>query len=243
MPFEAQKLRIGVSACLVGQRVRYDGGHKRHPVLADELAAIIEWVPVCPEVEVGMGVPRESVALVRVGSALHMRGVASARDWTDAMAAFVTTRLAALGDLAGYVCKAKSPSCAFGSVPIADEAGQVETSRGTGLFTAGLRARFPNLPIAEESVFDDANARQSFLVRVTAYHRLTKLWSLPWAVGDLEAICRDYDELIAQSPGFAAALGALLASAAALGRAELGDRFECLFLRALETARVATCSP
>ena len=113
---ETRTLRVGVSACLLGEPVRYDGRHKRDAFLTDVLGKHVEWVPVCPELEVGMGVPRESVRLEGDVDAPRMVGVRSRIDHTAAMRRFAAERvrqLAAL-DLQGYVFKKGSPSCGLG---------------------------------------------------------------------------------------------------------------------------------
>ncbi|HLU65548.1 MAG TPA: DUF523 domain-containing protein [Kofleriaceae bacterium] len=158
--------RVGISSCLLGQEVRWDGRHRRsEAVLA--LARQVEWVPVCPEVEVGMGVPREPVRLV--GPRERPRMIArSGADWTDRMEAWAEARLDALGDLDGYVLKAGSPSCGLAGVPIAGEAGGAP---GAGLFCAALRRRHPALPVAEETSLADEHQRERFLAEARARAR------------------------------------------------------------------------
>src|SRR5689334_22192908 len=112
--------RLGISACLLGQAVRYDGGHKLDHFLSGSLGCFVEWVPVCPEVEVGMSVPRESVRLVGAASAPRMLADRSGKDWTDAMMRFATVRTRQLMELelSGYVFKKNSPSCGMERVRI-----------------------------------------------------------------------------------------------------------------------------
>jgi uncharacterized protein YbbK (DUF523 family) len=147
------RLRIGVSACLLGDPVRYDLEDKRNAFVSDELARVAELVRVCPEVEVGMGAPREALHLVKIGTRSHMVGAESGTDWTERMEAYARARVEALGELDGYVLKRKSPSC---GLRLAD--GQV------GLFAAALRARYPELPIVEEH-----DADPGFVARAHAY--------------------------------------------------------------------------
>ena len=145
-------VRIGVSSCLLGETVRYDGGHKRSSFLVDGLGAHVEWIPVCPEVDCGMGVPREPVRLVasHVGNAegsassgsLRMVGRESGRDWTQRMQAAVKTRLTALSrlELSGYVLKSKSPSCGKEGVPVFQGDEGLGASAGGSPSGAGLFA-------------------------------------------------------------------------------------------------------
>jgi uncharacterized protein YbbK (DUF523 family) len=164
-------VRIGISSCLLGEEVRHDGGHKLHQGIAGDLGPRVEWVPVCPEVEAGMGVPREPVHLVRAADgSLRMRGVVTGRDWTEAMNALAAARagaLEALG-LSGYILKSRSPSCGL-AVGVSGPGGEPQGAV-PGLFAAALRLRLPELPVAEESALADSAARQRFLERVLAYH-------------------------------------------------------------------------
>ena len=168
-------VRIGVSACLLGARVRYDGRHKRDGFLADELGQYVEWVSVCPEVELGMGIPREPVRLVRGprGGSL-MIGDPSGEDWTARMNAFAERRVEELLalELSGYVLKSRSPSCGMAGVSLYADADAPPTLEGVGLFAAALLRRLPDLPVEEEGRLGDARLRESFLARVFDYHRL-----------------------------------------------------------------------
>ena len=127
MLHEDRRPRVGISSCLLGEEVRYDGGHKRDAALLASLGSLVEWVPVCPEVEAGMGTPREAIHLVAsdhgvpAGSArVRLLGVHSGTDWTHTMTTFVTDRVRALAgqELDGYVCKADSPSCGLEQVRV-----------------------------------------------------------------------------------------------------------------------------
>jgi FdhD protein len=168
-------LRIGISSCLLGDEVRFDGGHKRDAPLLEAFAPHVEWVRVCPEVEIGMGVPREPVRLVQSGAELRMIAVHTGTDHTEAMREFAARRVQALAamDLRGYVLKSDSPSCGLHGVKVFDvNGGDAEPARrGTGLFAAALTSAFPDLPIAEERQLADPASRASFLDRVMAYDR------------------------------------------------------------------------
>lgn len=156
-------IRLGVSACLLGERVRYDGGHKRDAFVADTLGQWFEWVPVCPEVEVGMGIPRPSLHLTGVPTDPRMVETVSGVDWTDRMKAWREPRIEALA-LDGYVLKSRSPSCGL------DVELQESTLRAPGLFVAALLRRWPDLPVEEEWRLHDAAVRDRFVGRVLAYH-------------------------------------------------------------------------
>ncbi len=169
--------RIGVSACLLGERVRYDGGDKRDAWLADILGPRVEWVPVCPEVEAGLGTPREPMNLARGADGRLVVITDRVRDdLTNAMTGFSARRVDALAasGLDGYVLKAGSPSCGL-DVPVHRLPGAGDQSvleeRTLGLFAAALTARFPGLPVADERQLADPVSRGRFVARVFAHHR------------------------------------------------------------------------
>jgi uncharacterized protein YbbK (DUF523 family) len=162
--------RVGISSCLLGREVRFDGGHKRDAFLVDTLGPLVEWVPVCPEVELGLGTPREPLHLVRRGDAVRMVNVTSGRDITDRMRAFARARVEALVNerLAGYVLKTGSPSCGMERIRIDAEPGMAEND-GRGLFAEALIDRFPQLPVEDEGRLSDPRLRENFVERIFAY--------------------------------------------------------------------------
>ena len=168
-------LRIGISSCLLGDEVRFDGGHKRDAPLLEAFAPHVEWVRVCPEVEIGMGVPREPVRLLQSGGDLRMIAVHTGTDHTEAMRAFAARRVQALAamDLRGYVLKSDSPSCGLHGVKVFDvNGGDAEPiRRGTGLFAAALTSAFPDLPIAEERQLADPQGGRTRRQRVAGFRR------------------------------------------------------------------------
>lgn len=168
-----QRLRVGISSCLLGDEVRFDGGHKRDAQLIDLLGPHVEWIRVCPEVEVGMGVPREPVRLVRAGGDVRMITVSTSIDYTDAMRAWAARRAAALAamDLDGYVLKSDSPSCGMDGVKLYDPESRSWSRDGVGLFAAALMAACPDLPVEEEGRLADPAIRARFIQRLTARER------------------------------------------------------------------------
>lgn len=163
-----RQIRVGVSACLLGERVRYDGGHKRDAFLADVLGPLVTWVAVCPEVEIGLGTPREPIRLVGRGTGSpRLVAEASGADVTRRMERFARAKareLAALG-LDGYVFKRASPSCGLFDVPIHGEDG-ARPPAGRGVYAAALARRLPMLPMEEEGRLLDEALRAGFLERV-----------------------------------------------------------------------------
>jgi uncharacterized protein YbbK (DUF523 family) len=165
-------LRIGISSCLLGNTVRYDGGHKHDRVLTDLLGPLVEWVPVCPEVEVGMGVPREPIRLVRRGNVVRLLGEQSSADHTEAMYAWARFRLEQLErlELCGFVLKKDSPSCGPAGVRV--YAAEAEPMiDGRGLFAAELLARFTGMPVEEDEALHDPSRRSKFIESAIAYRR------------------------------------------------------------------------
>src|SRR5262249_7615074 len=161
---------VGISRCLLGEDVRYDGTNKLSAAVA-ELTPLVEWIPVCPEVEVGMGVPREPIQLVRHpagvrsgGEAVRLTGVYTEQDWTDRMHRWADARagdLAASG-ISGFVLKARSPSCGPDAVPVHDDNGG-PTPTGRGLFAEAIAAAIPGLPTVDEEALEDPQTRELFL--------------------------------------------------------------------------------
>jgi uncharacterized protein YbbK (DUF523 family) len=167
------KPRVGVSACLLGEPVRWDGGHKRDAYLVDVLGRHVEWVPVCPEVEAGFPTPRETMRLVRTkGRGVRLKTTKTEQDVTGQMARYVKARVAELAEanLSGYLLKKDSPSCGMERVKVCAEKGPAART-GRGLFAEALMARLPTLPVEEEGRLSDPRLRENFVERVFAYQR------------------------------------------------------------------------
>jgi uncharacterized protein YbbK (DUF523 family) len=170
------KPRVGISRCLLGEDVRYDGTNRLSAAVA-ELAPLVEWVPICPEVEVGMGVPREPIQLVRrvdgvrSGSeSVRLKGVQSGEDWTDRMDRWAAARAAELAaaGISGFVLKARSPSCGPVAVLVHDDA-SASAPAGRGLFAEALAAVMPGLPMIDEEMLEERQPRERFLQTVRAF--------------------------------------------------------------------------
>ncbi len=165
-----------VSACLMGQEVRYDGGHKRFPYL-DELANYFELRAACPEVGVGLGVPRPPMHLVDLAGKLHLLEINSQRDHTEKIEAFAAQEATLAAD--GFIAKKDSPSCGMTRVRVYDLQGNLLHKRGEGLFNATLRRILPQLPVEEEGRLNDPGLRENFLTRVFVHSR----WRMLRAAG------------------------------------------------------------
>jgi uncharacterized protein YbgA (DUF1722 family)/uncharacterized protein YbbK (DUF523 family) len=228
-------IRVGISSCLLGEAVRFDGGHKRDPFLTETFGAFVEWVPVCPEVECGFGTPREAMRLVRVDNDVRLLTVRTAVDLTDRMAAYTRRRVAQLDteDLCGYVLKKDSPSCGLERVKIYGTGGVPEKS-GRGIFARGLVERFPSLPVEEEGRLSDPRLRENFVERVFAYWRLRGLFRGRWNLGTLVEFHTAHKLiLMAHSPEAYRQLGRLVARARGVGRKDLERRYTEQFMSAL----------
>jgi uncharacterized protein YbgA (DUF1722 family)/uncharacterized protein YbbK (DUF523 family) len=231
----AGDLRVGVSTCLLGEEVRFDGGHKRDRFLTDVLAEHFSFVPVCPEVEAGMGIPREPVRLVSVDGEHRMVGVKSRNDHTDSMVRYARRRVREIArlDLDGYVLKKGSPSCGMERVKVYTEAGMPSTS-SAGLFARELMEQLPLLPVEEEGRLCDARLRENFIVRVFAYRRQRALFAGRFSRGALVAFhAREKLLVLAHSPKAEKELGRLVADAKSLGNAAVARAYPEIFMRAL----------
>jgi len=235
-------LRLGVSACLLGREVRYDGQHKRDAFLVDELGPFVEFVAVCPEVEVGMPIPRETLRLVRADAAPRLKTTKTGEDWTARMNAFARRRIKLLAedDLSGYVFKKDSPSCGVWRVKTHDENDPSAVQRdGQGLFAAALMAAFPHLPVEDEGRLRDPRLRDNFIERLFAHRRLQSLWESSWTQRTLiEFHTANKMALLAHDEPAYRRLGRLVAEGKKLPRGDLRAAYEAGFMTAL--TKVAT---
>jgi uncharacterized protein YbgA (DUF1722 family)/uncharacterized protein YbbK (DUF523 family) len=227
--------RVGISACLLGQQVRFDGGHKRELFLTDLFGKFVDWVAICPEVEIGMGVPRETVRLV--GTLSHPRMIAekSGKDWTDEMNRFAAKRLGDIAEkhLSGYVLKKNSPSCGMERVKVYKFKGMAER-QGRGLFAAALMNQWPLLPVEEEGRLNDLKLRENFIERVFAYHRWLQVTSERRSSGALVRFHTSHKFLLlAHSERHYRQLGRLVAAAKQKSLAAVYDDYGRFFMEAL----------
>jgi len=230
----AEAIRVGVSSCLLGQQVRYDGGHKRSDFVADILGARVTFVPVCPEVELGLGTPRPTLRLIRRGDDVRMV-MADGRDFTDSMRTYARRRVERLkdDDLAGYVLKKDSPSCGATRVKVYEETG-IPTKSGRGVYAEALLERWPHLPVEEEGRLQDEALRENFLERVSAYHRLQELFQGRWTVGQVVAFHTAHKlAVLAHTTEGYRRLGRLVADAKAMDRAELREAYTAGLMQAM----------
>ncbi|MGV6825901.1 MAG: DUF523 domain-containing protein [bacterium] len=157
------KLKVGISACLLGQNVRYDGANKHQPGLIKRLSRDVVLIPICPEAEAGLGIPRPPVQLTQELDGIHAIGVEDAAlDVTDSLNQWMDTIYQRLSEMRGFVLKARSPSCGIRTTPIL-AGGVVVDPNGSGLFAAYLQREFPGSPLVDEEQLQDEKALQQFI--------------------------------------------------------------------------------
>jgi uncharacterized protein YbgA (DUF1722 family)/uncharacterized protein YbbK (DUF523 family) len=230
---------VGVSSCLLGQAVRYDSGHKKDAFVTGSLGRFVEFVPVCPEVEIGMSIPRPAIRLERHGEEIRLVDPRNGIDHTEAMRRYAERRVAELEklDLCGWVLKKDSPSCGMERVRV--YAKGAPTKSGQGLFAEALTRRMPLLPVEEEGRLNDPPLRENFVERVFAYRRLKDLFRGRWTPGDLVRFhTAEKLLLLAHDPEGYRQLGRIVARVKEIPRDEVRARYGDLFMRAM--ARPAT---
>lgn len=230
-------IRIGISSCLMGQPVRYNGMHARDLYIMGTLGKFFEFIPVCPEVEIGLGIPRPTLRLERASDQDDVRLVmpSTREDFTERMQSWARQRLAELAklDLCGYILKKNSPSCGLRVRTVRPDGKPAPAA--PGIFAQALMHALPHLPVIEEGRLHDPHLREHWIERVFAYHRLKNLWRPNWSLGKLVAFHTAHKiQLLAHSPQKAQDLGRLLARAKELPRNELRSRYQELFLQGLE---------
>ncbi len=229
------KPRVAVSLCLLGEEVRHDGGHKRSRFATDVLADYFAWAPVCPEVEVGMGIPREPIRLLADGDTIRLIGVRSERDWTDEMAAYAERKVAELAamDIDGFILKKDSPSCGMARVKLYNVKG-MPTRDGVGAFARVLMDRMTTLPVEEEGRLNDAGLRENFITRVYTYQRWRRLLRDGLTAGKLVDFHTAHKLLLlAHSPRHYYQMGPMVAEAGSRDLGEMAPEYERLLMDAL----------
>ncbi len=228
-------IRIAVSSCLLGKKVRFDGGHKLDRFITETLGRFFEWVQVCPEVEAGFGVPRETLRLEKQGESVRLLTTKSRLDLTSRMKSYAEARVEELSKegISGYIFKSKSPSCGMEKVRICT-AGSMPAKTGRGIFADALMSRLPDLPAEEEGRLCDPRIRENWIQRVFAFYRLNRLWESRWTVRSLQAFHAEHKlTLMSHSPQGSRILGRLVGEARSIPRHELRRRYQSEFMRVL----------
>ncbi|HXV67964.1 MAG TPA: DUF523 and DUF1722 domain-containing protein [Nitrospira sp.] len=234
-------LRLGISRCLLGDEVRFDGGHKQDHFLTDVLGRYVEWVPVCPEVEAGLGTPREAMRLVGNPHRPRLMTITSKHDHTQAMEAMIDARLDPLRklDLSGFVFKRGSPSCGLERVRVYTEQGMPSHS-GIGIFARAFMRTFPLIPVEEEGRLCDPSLRENFIERIFCYRRYQDLLQngvTRQAVVRFHTIHKYL--LLAHSQPHYESLGRLVGQAERYRPKDLALKYGALFVKALTVKATA----
>lgn len=230
------KIRLGVSSCLLGNHVRYDGGHQHDRFLTDTLGEYVEYVPVCPEVECGLPTPRESLRLV--GDPAHPRLVTSrsGQDYTDQMNNWARSKVRELAkqELDGFVFKRMSPSSGMERVKVYSEGG-MPVNKGVGVFAGAFMASFPFLPVEEDGRLHDPVLRENFIQRIFVHRRWRELVTTAKKRGGLVDFHTTHKLLLlSHNEKDYREMGRLVAKAKDLPLVELFDQYEKLLMSALK---------
>ncbi|WP_243438219.1 YbgA family protein [Fundidesulfovibrio soli] len=230
-------LRIGVSACLLGHPVRYDGGHKHDRWITGELGRHVSFVPVCPEAEAGFGIPREAMRLVGDPDDPRLVTIQTGRDMTGAMKDWAAKRLDDLAgqDLCGFIFKSRSPSSGMERVKVYPEKGGAAANKGVGIFAAAFMKRFPMLPVEEDGRLNDARLRENFIERIFVLRRWREtVRAIREGAGVKSLIAFQASHkllLMAHSPENARLMGKLVAAVTRENLANTLEEYEILLLK------------
>jgi uncharacterized protein YbgA (DUF1722 family)/uncharacterized protein YbbK (DUF523 family) len=230
-----EKIKLGISTCLLGRNVRFDGGHKLDHYLVETLGEFVEYVPVCPEVEIGLPIPRESMHLAGDPAAPRLVAPRSGLDHTDRMQTWAKARLDGLEreDLCGYVFKSGSPSSGMERVRVYNEKG-VPAKTGVGIFARAFMERFPLLPVEDEGRLHDPELRENFIERIFALKRWRDLIREKLTLGRIVKFHTAHKlQLMAHSPKHYTAMGRLVAHGRDVPLHELSETYQGQFMEAL----------
>ena len=227
-------IRLGISACLLGEPVRYDGGHKLDRWLRDVLGEYVAFVPVCPEAECGLGVPRETMHLVGEPEAPRLVTTRTNIDHTKRMQKWAAKRVDELKKeaLCGFIFKANSPSSGMARVRIYDRNG-VPSKRGVGLFARAFMDRFPLIPVEDDARLHDARIRENFIERIFVYRRWREAAARKTRGALADFHTRHKLLILAHSPKHTRALGKLVGSMKSLSPSGLYEQYHAALMAAL----------
>lgn len=230
-----EKIKIGISSCLLGNPVRYDGGHKLDCFLRDTLGQYVDYVPVCPEAECGMGIPREAMRLEGKTDAPRLVTRRTREDKTDMMVRWAKTRVAELAEenLCGFIFKSDSPSSGMERVKVYDDRG-MPAKTGVGIFAWIFMEYFPLLPVEEEGRLHDTGLRENFIERIFTLKRWREIRNVKSSRGALvDFHTRHKLLLLSHSTKLYQAMGKLVASQKSVGVQDFFLQYETLLMEAL----------
>lgn len=228
--------KIAISACLMGAEVRFNGGHKESRLCSRTLAEHFEFVPLCPEVAIGMGIPREPIRLVGDPQSPQAVGTVNPSiNVTAPLAEYGEKMAGELNDICGYIFMQQSPSCGLERVKVYHDNGAPVNGGGRGIYAQAFCARHPDLPVEEAGRLNDPVLRENFITRVLAY----SAWQQVLAQGLSRRVLTEFHsrykyQLMAHNPLQYKALGKLLGNMAQSAPAELGPRYFSELMAALK---------
>ncbi len=231
-----EKIKLGISHCLLGANVRWNGGHTKDHFLADIFGQYVEYVPVCPEVEIGLGIPREPLRLVGSPENPRLMTQKTNIDMTERMLTWAKKRLDQLEkeELCGYIFKTKSPSSGMERIKVYNEKGAA-IRKGVGIFARAFMDRFPLVPVEDEGRLHDIGLRENFIVRVFTYYRWLQLLKKGRTTGRLvDFHTRNKLLFMAHHPEIAREMGKLTAKAKQLPTDELFTTYLTLMMKCLK---------
>jgi uncharacterized protein YbgA (DUF1722 family)/uncharacterized protein YbbK (DUF523 family) len=229
------KIKIGISSCLLGERVRYDGSHKLDRYITETLGTYYSWIPVCPEVESGLPVPREAMRLVGNPQSPRIVTRKTKSDKTEQMQSWTAKRLRKLEreDLCGFIFKSRSPSSGFTGVKVYTEGG-MPSMKGKGIFGMAFTKHFPLIPVIDDGRLHNPALRENFIEKVFTYHRWKIFAEGRKNLGDLVRFHATHKLLImAHSPRHYSILGRLVAEGKKKSISEIYDQYITLLMEAM----------
>jgi len=230
-----EKIKLGISACLLGENVRYDGGYKLDRFLTDTLGQYVEYVPVCPEVECGLSVPRESMHLAGDPDSPRLVTIRTKQDMTDRMIQWARKRISELEkeDLCGFIFKSDSPSSGMERIKVYNEKG-MPVKKGVGIFAGIFMDHFTLLPVEEEGRLHDPKLRDNFIERIFALKRWREALERKESRGNVVDFHTRHKLLIlSHSPKYYQTMGKLVAKAKDLPLKELYQKYQTLLMESL----------
>jgi len=231
-----EKIKLGISTCLLGENVRYDGGHKLDRFLTDTLGQYVEYVPVCPEVECGLPIPRESMHLEGNPESPRLITSRTKQDMTERMVSWAQKRVVKLEkeELCGFIFKSDSPSSGMERVRVYNEKG-MPVKKGVGMFAKIFMDHFPLLPVEDEGRLHDPNLRENFIERIFTLKRWREVLSKKENRGNVVDFHTCHKLLIlSHSPKHSQLMGKLVARAKDLSVKELYQQYQTILMEALQ---------
>jgi uncharacterized protein YbgA (DUF1722 family)/uncharacterized protein YbbK (DUF523 family) len=228
-------IKLGISACLLGRNVRYDGGHQHDRFLTDTLGRFVSYVPVCPEVECGLPVPREAMRLVGTPDASRLVTISTKKDYTEQMTAWARKRVRELEteDLCGFIFKSKSPSSGMERVKVYSVEGGPPSHNGVGMFARAFMVHFPFLPCEEDGRLHDPGLRENFIERIFVYRRWREVLAAGASAGALVGFHTRHKLLImSHSVQYYREMGRLVGQGG-LKAQEVRERYQAMLMEAL----------